>query len=142
MTLIDRPQGPRGTAVLCAIGATGLGVVYMAAGGAPARYLMINAGALAFGLVALAILGLADRRGNLAAGPLNLLLGGVLLAASLWGVTAGGVTRWVALGPLIIQPSLMIVPLMTVLFARSRDVLSLIGVGLAALGLALQPCWP
>lgn len=131
--------GPRGAAVGCGFGAVGLGLAYMAAGGAPASFLMINAAALAFGLVILGILVLADRRAHLAPGPINLLLGLILLGVSLWGVTADGVTRWVNLGPLAIQPSLMIVPLMAVLFARSPDVLSLAGVALAALALALQP---
>lgn len=131
--------GPRGAAVGCGIGAAGLGLAYMAAGGAPASYLMSNAAALAFGLVTLSILVLADRRAHLATGPISLSLGLILLGVSLWGITADGVTRWVALGPLAIQPSLMIVPLMAVLFARSRDVLSLAGVTLAALALALQP---
>ena len=136
--LTDR-TGPRSLAVACGVAATGLGLVYMSAGGAPAHYLMINAAALAFGLVTLGILALADRRGHLPAGSLNLSLGLILLAVSLWGVTAGGVTRWVALGPLVIQPGFMIVPLMAVLFARSRDALSLAGIALAALALALQP---
>lgn len=136
--LMDR-IGPRSAAVACGVGATGLGLIYMSAGGAPAPYLMINSGALAFGLVALGILALADRRGHLPAGLLTLSLGLALLAVSLWGVTAGGVTRWVALGPLVIQPAFMIVPLMAVLFARSRDTVSLAGVAVAALALALQP---
>lgn len=131
--------GTRGAAVLCGVGATGLGLAYMAAGGAPEHHLMINAGALAFGLVALGILALADQRWHLQAGPTNVLLGLALLAVSLWGVSVGGVTRWVALGPLIIQPAMMFVPLMAVLFARSRDTLSLTGITLAALALALQP---
>lgn len=138
MKLIDRIR-PRSAAVSCGVGATGLGLIYMSAGGAPAHYLMINSGALAFGLVTLGILALADRRGHLPAGLLTLLLGGGLLAVSLWGVSAGGVTRWLALGPLVIQPGLMTVPLMAVLFARSRDVVSLAGVAVAALALALQP---
>jgi hypothetical protein len=138
MSLADQP-GPRTAALLCGVGAVSLGLVYMSAGGAPGRYLIINLGALAFGLVTLGLLALADRRGHLPAGPLNLLLGLILLAVSLWGVAAGGVTRWVALGPLVIQPSLMVVPLMAVLFARSRDTLSLAGLALAALSLALQP---
>ena len=138
VNLTDR-IGPRSVAVSCGVGATGLGLIYMSAGGAPAHYLMINLAALAFGLVTLGILVMADRRGHLPAGPLSLLLGLVLLAVSLWGVSAGGVTRWVALGPLVIQPGMMFVPLMAVLFARSRDSLSLAGVALAALALALQP---
>src|SRR6185295_6172066 len=38
-------------AALCAIGATGLGLVYMTAAGAPLSYLAINAAALAIGLL-------------------------------------------------------------------------------------------
>lgn len=136
--LIDR-IGPRSVAVACGVGATGLGLIYMSAGGAPAHYLMINAGALVFGLATLGILALADRRGHLPAGWLTLSLGLALLAVSLWGVTAGGVTRWLALGPLVIQPGFMFLPLMAVLFARSRDALSLAGIAVAALALALQP---
>ncbi|MFN3669384.1 MAG: hypothetical protein ACK4VY_08765 [Brevundimonas sp.] len=138
MDLINGP-GPRGAAVLGGVGAISLGLAYMAAAGAPPAYLMINAGALAFGLVVLAILALADKRGHLPAGPVNLLLGLALLAVSVWGVSAGGVTRWAALGPLVIQPGFMVLPLMAVLFARSRDSLSLAGLAVAALALALQP---
>ncbi len=139
MKFTNMLRGLRATALLCAVVATALGLAYMAAGGAPARYLMMNSTALALGLVMFRILALADRRGHLAAGPVNLLLGLALLAVSLWGVTADGVTRWMALGPLILQPGMMIVPLMAVLFARSRDGLSLVGVSVAALALALQP---
>lgn len=139
MGLAGQLQGPRGVGLLCAFAATGLGLAYMASGGAPPGYLMMNAGAFAFGLVALALLGLADDRRHLLAGPINLLLGLTLLTVAIWGASAGGVTRWAALGPLIIQPSLMIVPLMAVLFARSRDAMSAGGVGVAALALALQP---
>ena len=131
--------GPRCVAIGCGIGATGLGLAYMAAGGAPASYLLMNVAALAFGLVTFGVLALADRRAHLPPGPINLLLGLILTGVSLWGVSADGVTRWVALGPLSIQPSLMIVPLMAVLFARSRDLLSLGGIALAALAFALQP---
>lgn len=135
----NRLRGMRATAVLCGVFATTLGLAYMAAGGAPASYLMMNSAALALGFVMFCFLALADRRGHLPAGPVNLLLGLALLAVSLWGVTAGGVTRWIALGPLVLQPGMVIVPLMAVLFALSRDRLSLAGVSVAALALALQP---
>lgn len=139
MGLSDQLRGPRGRALLFAVVATGLGLAYLFAAGAPARYLMINAGALAFGVVALGLLGLADDRRHLPAGAMNLLLGLMLVAVSIWGASVGGITRWVALGPLMIQPSLMFVPLMAVLFARSPGWVSAAGVGLAALAMALQP---
>lgn len=139
MVPIDDLRGPRGLALGCGLTATVLGLIYMAAGSAPAAYLTMNAGALTLGLVLLAIATLADRRGHLPTGPLILMLGATLPAVGLWGVAADGVARWIALGPLHVQPSLVVVPVMIVLFARSRDLLSLAGLALAAIGLALQP---
>lgn len=137
--LVDFLRGPRGVALLCALTATSLGLLYMAMGGAPARYLMINAGALAFGLIGLAGLALADRRGHLRPAAISLILGVAVLAVGLWGVSAEGVSRWVSLGALALQPSLIVLPLMLSLFARSRDPLSAAGLAVAAVGLALQP---
>lgn len=139
MKLTDDLRGPRGLALICGLTATGLGLVYMTAGGAPAAYLVMNVGAVALGLALLAIATLADQRGHLPIGPLVLGLGATLPAIALWGIQADGMARWVAIGPLHLQPSLIVVPLMIVLFARSRDVLSLTGLALAAVGLALQP---
>lgn len=139
MNSANTPHGSRGLALLCAVSATGLGLLYMSLAGAPAGYLMMNVGAFAFGLAVLASLALAERRRHLAPGVINLAFGVMLLGISLFGVSADGVTRWVALGPVSIQPSLVVLPLMLVLFARSRDRLSLAGLALAALALALQP---
>lgn len=136
---INHPlRGPRAAALCCGLAATALGLAYLAMAGAPATYLMINLGALVLGLLALGFLVLAERA-DLAPGAINLLLGASLLAVSQFGVSADGVTRWLALGALTVQPSLMILPVMLVTFARSRDVLSMTGLILAALALSLQP---
>lgn len=132
-------SGPRAVALSSAAAATTLGMIYMAMGGAPSRYLMINAAAFAFGLTVLGILALADRRRHLPGRSLVLVSGAALLATALLGVRIDGISRWLALGPLTIQPSMMLLPLMMVLFARYRDALSLFGIALAALALALQP---
>ena len=139
MRLFENLSGPRGAAVTCAAVATGLGLVYMAVGGAPLGYPVINIGAFAFGAAILAILALADRRGHLPAGPVAAALGAVIPLTALWGVSADGVARWITVGPVALQPSLIVLPLMILLFGRSRDILGLIGVALAAAGLALQP---
>lgn len=138
MPIKDYLSGPRGAALWCGLAATALGLAYLAMAGAPASFLMINLGALVLGLLVLGFLVLAERA-DLAPGALNILLGASLLAVSQFGVSADGVTRWVALGALTIQPGLMLVPVMLALFARSRDALSLFGLILAALALALQP---
>ena len=48
-------------------------------------------------------------------------------------------TRWVRLGPLTLQPGLILTPLLAVLFARDRSLLSTTGMIIAAAALALQP---
>lgn len=111
----------------------------MTTGGAPLAYPLINTAAAAFGLVGLAALGLADRRGHLVAGPLVLALGLTVLAVALWGVESTGVRRWANLGGLIVQPTLIAVPLMLALFARACDGLSTLGLLIAAAALAIQP---
>lgn len=133
------PNDQRATGLLCALAATGLGLLYMRLAGAPASYLMINVGALICGLLGLAIVSLAEQRGHLPAGPLNLALGALILAVAVWGAEADGVARWLNLGGLVVQPSLVVLPLMLGLFARAPGWTAAGGLLVAALGLALQP---
>lgn len=130
---------PRTAGLACALAATGLGAVFMTLAGAPVAYPLLNGAALLLGLIGLAALGLAERRGHLAAGPIVLALGLAVLATSLWGLEATGVRRWANLGGLVVQPSLVAVPLMLALFARGRDAASTLGMVAAAVALALQP---
>lgn len=137
--LIELTHSPRALGAACAVAATLAGLAYMTLAGAPPRYLAVNIGALIFGFIALATLGKAASRDHLSPGGVNMVLGLLLLAVGLFGTSADGVTRWVTFGGLSIQPSLIVVPLMAVLFARSRDRLSLLGLAIAAGALALQP---
>jgi cell division protein FtsW (lipid II flippase) len=50
-----------------------------------------------------------------------------------------GASRWARVGTLSIQPSLILVPLLVLAFARAKDWLSTSGVLVASLALALQP---
>jgi hypothetical protein len=134
--LLNRPQR---VAAICAIAATGLGLVYMTLAGAPLRYLALNAGALAIGFAAV---GAATA---LAQGPrLNLraiapALSVILLLTSLFGARVEGAARWVAVGGLFIQSSLLFLPVITVHFARHRDRWSMFAIVLAAIAMAIQP---
>lgn len=130
---------PRRLGTTCAIGAVILGLVYMAIAGAPARYLAINVGALVIGLAVLATLGRNRIAGQRWAGGTIAAMAGVLLATALLGNTADGAARWVKLGGLSIQPSLVLLPLMLVLFARTSNALATAGLIAAAVAMALQP---
>ncbi|MCT8003759.1 hypothetical protein NZL82_17950 [Sphingomonas sanguinis] len=130
---------PRALGVLCAIGAALLGIVYMTIAGAPLRYLGINIGALAIGLSMLGMLGhatTADRRWADAA---IVTMAGALLATALLGAKVDGAVRWVNLAGLAIQPSLILLPVLLVAFARTHSATATTGIVIAAAAMALQP---
>ena len=130
---------PRALGIVCVVGAVMLGLAYMAVAGAPTRYRWINAGALAIGMAILALLGRTlapDRRWT---GGAIIAMAGVLLATALLGSEIDGAARWVNLGGLAIQPSLILLPVMLVTFSRTRSVLATAGIIAAAAAMALQP---
>lgn len=130
---------PRVAGVACAIGAVALGLAYMAVAGAPARYLGINVSALVIGLTMLALLGRTMVEGRQSTSAAIVAMAGALLATALLGDNVDGVARWVRLGGLSIQPSLILLPVMLVAFARSRNALATVGMIAAAAAMAIQP---
>lgn len=130
---------PRTIGVASAVAATSLGILYLVSAGAPARYVVVNLAALALGLVALGIVDKAGLRDRPSSGFAVALLGASLLATALFGASADGASRWIWIGPLSVQVSLVLVPFMLVSFAGRRDRLGTAGIALAALALALQP---
>jgi hypothetical protein len=131
---------PRRLAALCAIGATGLGISYMMAAGAPLSYPAINVAALAIGLLAIGAVTEAGRLWRIpGGGAVDLMLAGLVLLTALTGISADGATRWVSIGGTLLQPALFLVPILALRFARSRGPLSLAGILVSAIALALQP---
>lgn len=129
----------RKVGMACAVAASGLGLFYLSAAGAPIRYLGINVGAVALGLVTVALLSRLRVRARRPRGYAMLAAGVVLLATALFGVSVEGATRWVGVGPLTVQVSLLFIPAMIVAFARNRDATATLGLCLAACALAMQP---
>lgn len=125
--------------LLCAVGAVGMGLVYMTLAGAPLRYLGMNMAALAIGLVAFAATARFVRQAGHLPGVVTLALGAALLATALFGISVEGASRWVRLGSVVLQPSLIIVPFIAVAFAQARGPFAMAGLMLAALALAIQP---
>jgi hypothetical protein len=134
-----RLRRPRDAGIACALAATALGLAYLAAAGAPARYLVVNSAALLLGIVALRGVAGAEPRIRRFAGPALILLGLCLLATALFGASADGASRWIWVGPLSVQLSLVALPVMIVAFARAPDAAGTIGIAVAAAALALQP---
>lgn len=130
---------PRNVGIACALAATCLGIFYLVAAGAPARYAVVNAVAFLLGVVALGgVKGKMAQTGRYS-GPLLLALGSCLLVTALIGASADGASRWIWIGPLSVQVSLVVLPAMIVAFARYPAPFGSVGMGVAAVALALQP---
>lgn len=124
---------------LCGGAATSLGLAYLVIAGAPVRYVAMHAGSLAMGLLAVGLAIQVARLARIPAGAVVAGLGAILVLTALFGAAVDGASRWVVLAGVSVQPSLLVVPIMAIGFARSRDGLSTAGILLAALALALQP---
>lgn len=138
MAVHDLWQG-RGLALLCAVVATGMGLIYLDLAGAPVQMLTMNLAALVAGLIIVGSFLGREPISRPTAGILAVLIGAALLVVALVGDEASGVRRWVAVGPLVLQPSLILLPLLIVGFARFRTMLTAGGVMLAAIAVASQP---
>lgn len=123
--------------LICAALAVGLGIVYLAAAGAPARYLVVNLAAFVLG--ATIWLRLGPRLASRWNGGVVVALTAPLMATALFGVTIDGASRWVNVGPLSVQMSLIVLPAIIVLYARSTDAIGTAGILTAAFALAAQP---
>lgn len=134
----SRRVGPATLVIGCASAATILGAFSLLASGAPVHYALINGAALAIGLALWAMWRLAgwDRPGPVLPAA---LLTGLLLLSFAFGTTAAGATRWFALGPILIQPSLIVLPPLIVLFAQWRSRLVSFVMAVAVLVIATQP---
>lgn len=137
-----RQRSPRALGLAGACGATLLGCTFMLLAGAPRAYVPMQLASLLLALASYALLPSAAWRDRLRRGGLPgawvLAMGLALLATALFGNAFEGLRRWVQIGPLTLQPSLLFMPCLLLVFARSRGVLAELGLGLAALALALQ----
>ncbi|CAA9531179.1 MAG: hypothetical protein AVDCRST_MAG91-2950, partial [uncultured Sphingomonadaceae bacterium] len=134
-----RQRDPRAIGLACAAGAVGLGAVYLTAAQAPWVYIIVNGTAFVLGLIAYFALVWGGWARTRRSGAIVLALAFVLVATALFGASADGATRWIRVGSLGVQVSLLLLPLMIVAFARNRDSLGMAGLIVAALALALQP---
>lgn len=130
---------PREAAIGCALAATCLGIVYLIMAGAPLSYPVVNAVAFLLGVVALGGVSSAMARSGRYSGPVLVTLGLFLVATAMFGAAAEGASRWIMIGPLSVQVSLVLLPFMAATFARQPTLAGFVGIALAAVALALQP---
>ena len=111
----------------------------MLAAGAPSRYLLVNLVALVIGTIAWLVFTRTARARPAQAGTAALALAVLILLTALFGVSADGASRWVSVGPVSLQVSLIVLPVMIVVYARGPDAIWTVAMVIAALALAAQP---
>jgi hypothetical protein len=116
-----------------------MGLVYLFAAGAPRRYLLINVAALTLGIVIAAVARVVGMWNGIAAGATTIATGLLLAAIAYFGMPVAGASRWIVVAGISLQPALILLPAAMVAFARRRDVLSSIGLVIAAAALGWQP---
>lgn len=129
----------RAVEIACALAATCLGIAYLMAAGAPASRSVVNATAFVLGLVALVGIGGALPQISRYSGRVLFVMGLALLATAILGAAPEGASRWIMVGPLSVQLSLVLLPFMAVTFARYPTLAGCAGITVAALALAFQP---
>lgn len=127
---------PRLLGLVCAAVAVGLGIDYLLVAGAPHQYPVVNVAAFVIGLAVWLVAPFAAARWH---GGAVLVLAATLLVATLVSAEVNGASRWVSAGPLSLQPSLIVLPAIIVLYARKTDLIGTIGIVAAAVALAAQP---
>ena len=113
--------------------------MYMFAAGAPQRYILINAGALAVGVTAASLIRRFKVRDSNLAGAPTIAIGLLLLTTALFGAHIEGASRWIVLAGISLQPSLILLPVAMVHFASDRSWRASIGLAIAGIGVGLQP---
>ena len=137
VTNVNAPLGR--IALAAGLVAVGTGLLFMAVGGAPPTYLLVN------GLTALLALlswPYVRRFARLTASrpvAVAVLCAAALMATALFGRGIDGVTRWVAVGPVSLQISFLALPLLMAVAARRSSPVMTTALALAAASLALQP---
>ena len=132
-------SNPQKVGVCCAVVSALLGAFYLLLTGAPVGYPVGNLIALVIGLAGLAVCRRLGARGLVSPGIATFLMAAAVLLTAFLGKPAEGVSRWIAFGPVAFQTALLVLPATLVLFARSRQRLSSIGMAALALALAIQP---
>jgi cell division protein FtsW (lipid II flippase) len=130
---------PRLLGLICGAGAVVLGLAYMLAAGAPSSYLLVNLAALVIGATAWLAFARTAGPHPAWAGAAVLALAAPILLTALFGVAADGASRWMSVGPLNLQVSLIVLPVMLVLYATRPDGIGTASMMVAALALAAQP---
>ena len=116
-----------------------IGLAYLASAGAPSGMILINALTLVVAILLAIMLRLTVQIEQEMLSFIAISSAALLIATALFGLGIEGASRWLALGPYMIQPSLILLPLIAVCYARHSNTWTALAVVASATAMALQP---
>lgn len=132
-------RDPRRIGLVCGLAAVALGIGYLLIADAPRAYFIVNACAAIIGVGCFYGLNKSGTQPARMHTAVWLGLAALLLATATFGVSVDGASRWIRLGSLYLQVSLIVVPAMLVVYAQHRNLLTTASIIMVAIALALQP---
>lgn len=132
-------RNPRSTGVVCGLTSAALGLAYLGFSNAPLQYIIVNLCATAIGVAFFFAMNNSERHGAEFSQLVWLGLAVLLLGTTSFGLRVEGASRWLRVGSLTLQPSLILVPVTLVAYFQRRSLIAAVGIVVVALALALQP---
>ena len=138
--LVPSPDGaePRDAAAFAATVAVAIGVGQLFMAGAPLSMIGMNIASLAIGLAMLAGARRWQPQSRDGHEIAMIIIAGLLLVTSIVGIASQGAARWVAVGSLMVQPSLIALPALLMIYVRSTMWAGTAAMIAAAAAMALQ----
>jgi hypothetical protein len=131
-------RNPRWLGLACGLTAASLGLVYLVVAKAPITYVIGNVCGTVLGVGSFVVANRAKQPVVMSSG-VWLGVAALLIGTAMFGVPVDGASRWIRLGSMMVQPSLIVVPGMLVAYSLRRGLVPSVAIILAALALALQP---
>lgn len=124
---------------ICGLISVALGLIYLKASQAPLSYIVVNICATVLGIASYFVATRLAKTPSRISGNAWYGVAIVFLASSLFGTSVDDVHRWIRVGPLTLQPSLIVLPAMIVTYSRSASLVGTVSLVVTAVVLALQP---
>jgi hypothetical protein len=125
--------------VNCGCGAAAIGLLYLVAAKAPLALVVVNTVALLLGVL---LVGASPRLRGLSSrfvSGASIAIAAALLLTAVSGHAVDGVSRWVQVGPLFVQTSLVFLPVAALLYAHTVNRWTTTAMIAVAIAVALQP---
>ncbi|GAB5487787.1 MAG: hypothetical protein Pars2KO_13570 [Parasphingorhabdus sp.] len=128
-----------GSAMICGLVAGVIGLIYLGNAGAPMTMILVNGLTLTIGLLLALVLRVTLRLEpkTLTAIALGSTL--LLLGTALVGHGIEGANRWLPIGPYVLQPSLILLPIVAICYAHRSNLWNSLAVIGSVAAMAIQP---